>query len=352
MEKRKLASIRRVKEIKPIENADAIELAIVDGWQCVTKKGEFQVGDLGVYFEIDSFLPIDDKYEFLRKSSYKKIMNPLAGQREEGFRLKTVKLRGQVSQGMILPLNFFHELQNSDQAFSEGYDLTELLNIDKFDPPLSANLAGVAKGLFPSFIQKTDQERIQNLIEYFSIYKETEFEVTEKVDGTSMTVYLSEGNFGVCSRNLELVDAQDNGLWKMAKELKLEPALRQRNQNIAIQGELIGEGIQKNPLRIKGQQFLVFDIYLIDEHKYASGKDRQTIMQYLQTFGNILHVPIVYPASKVFEEHNDISSLLNFAAGKSFINPNVEREGLVFKAVDGSLSFKVVSNKYLLKMHS
>jgi len=113
---RKLATIRKVNEIKPIEGADMIELAIVDGWQCVVKKGEFKPGDPGVYFEIDSYLPIEERYEFLRKSSYKKIPDQLQGQRAEGFRLKTVKLRGQISQGLMLPPGYFPRIKNNHRG--------------------------------------------------------------------------------------------------------------------------------------------------------------------------------------------------------------------------------------------
>ena len=136
---RKLASIRKVREIKPIEGADAIELAIVDGWQCVAKKGEFKVNDLCVYFEIDSFLPIKDEFEFLRKSSYKKMGEA------EGFRLKTIKLRGELSQGLIIPISNFNE---DIQKMEEGTDLTDILEVQKYEQPIPAQLAVRLKAHF------------------------------------------------------------------------------------------------------------------------------------------------------------------------------------------------------------
>jgi hypothetical protein len=152
---RNLATIRRIKEINPIEGADAIELAVVDGWQVVVAKNVgHQVGDLVVYCEIDSFLPIESEFEFLRKSSYKKMGD------QEGFRLKTIKLRGQISQGLILPYSVIPIAQFATAAdLPEGMDVSEMLGIVKYEPPIPAHLAGKVKGSFPSFLRKTDEER-------------------------------------------------------------------------------------------------------------------------------------------------------------------------------------------------
>ena len=223
---RKLASIRKVREIKPIEGADAIELAIVDGWQCVAKKGKFKVNDLCVYFEIDSFLPIKDEFEFLRKSSYKKMGEA------EGFRLKTIKLRGELSQGLIIPISNFNE---DIQKMEEGTDLTDILEVQKYEQPIPAQLAGQVRGLFPSYIRKTDQERIQNL--FYKInekYKDVDFEVTLKLDGTSCTYYVvnplihntkleepADFYFGHCSRNLDTKEG-DSTPWVIARNNKIK----------------------------------------------------------------------------------------------------------------------------------
>jgi tRNA-binding EMAP/Myf-like protein len=147
---RKLASIRTITDIQPIPNADSIEVVSIGGWKVVSKKGEYNVGDMCVYCEIDSFLPVLPQYEFLRKSSYKKMSDGT-----EGFRLKTIKLRGQVSQGLVLPISILPE----GKTLFEGMDVTDVLSITKYEPPIPASLSGQVKGHFPSFLQKTDEER-------------------------------------------------------------------------------------------------------------------------------------------------------------------------------------------------
>jgi hypothetical protein len=168
MADRKLVTFRTVSDIRPIKDADMIELAIVDGWQLVVKKNEFNIGDRAVYCEVDSFIPCKPEFEFLRKSSYKKMGE------EEGFRLKTLRLRGEISQGLLLPLSSVDLKGDENEE-----DLASLLGIKLYEPPLPAQLAGLVAGLFPSFIQKTDQERVQNL--------------TGKLWGTGRTVTYTDG---------------------------------------------------------------------------------------------------------------------------------------------------------------
>lgn len=182
---RKLASIRTIAEIRPIPGADLIELAIVDGWQCVVKKGEFSPGDPCCYIEIDSVLPVRPEYEFLRKGCHRKAEWLPGG---EGFRIKTVKLRGQISQGLALPITTDHD---------EGEDVTDALGIVLWDPPVSANLRGQARGNFPSYIPKTDQERAQNCLRKLTeSYGDHTFEATLKLDGSSCTIYAKDGFLG------------------------------------------------------------------------------------------------------------------------------------------------------------
>ncbi|MCP4153505.1 MAG: RNA ligase (ATP) [bacterium] len=346
---RKLATIRIVKETKAIEGADMIELALVDGWQCVVKKGEFKTGEPGVYYEIDSFLPIEERYEFLRKSSYRKIQAPLQGERAEGFRLRTVKLRGQISQGLILPLHLFPELTET----APGTDVSDALSIEKYEPPIPASLAGDARGLFPGFIQKTDEERIQNLPEYFEQYKDTAFECTEKIDGSSMTVYYTDDDQGVCSRNLNLADTPQNTLWKLTKEMELHQLLKELGRNLALQGEISGEGIQANPLKIKGQGFFLFNIWDIDKKQYLAPPQRMEVFRFLKERCDIKHVPVISESMKVFETCPTMDELLQYAIGKSLLNKNAQREGIVLKSLETIdrvlISFKAISNKYLLK---
>ena len=195
---RKMATIRKIDALLPIVGADAIECAVVGGWTCVVKKGEFTVGDLAVYLEIDSWVPTE-LAPFLSKGK-----EPREFEGIKGERLRTVKLRGQLSQGLLLPLE--PTCTSIESELIEGLDVSLPLNIVKWERPMNAQLAGMAKGNFPSLIPKTDQERCQNLVTEIAqaITDRLQFEVTEKLEGSSMTVYLIDGVFGVCSRNLDL----------------------------------------------------------------------------------------------------------------------------------------------------
>lgn len=337
---RKLASIRRISDIQPIEGADMIELAIVDGWKVVVAKNVgHKVGDMVVYCEIDSFLPIKEEFEFLRKSSFKKMGD------QEGFRLKTIKLRGQVSQGLILPLSVLNpEGTNIYVTPFEGLDVTDMLDIVKYEPPIPAELAGKVKGLFPSFIRKTDEERIQNLTseyEKWRLQSQHQFYVTEKLDGSSATFYYKDGVFGVCSRNLELLETEGNTFWKVARELDLENKLSKLNVNITLQGELIGEGIQGNPYKIKGQTVRFFNVFDIDNQEYYG------LPNFLRTL-DVLELESVPVIDREFLLPESVDELLTYADKKSELNPNFDREGVVIRSYDRTISFKVISNKFLL----
>jgi RNA ligase (TIGR02306 family) len=343
---RKLVTTRLIKELVPIYGADNVELAKIDGWQCVVKKGEFKVGDVGVYFEIDSFLPIEPRYEFLHKSSFK-VLNGI-----EGFRIRTTKCKKQLSQGLLLPLFEFPELDIS-LCDSAGTDLTEKLNVKLYEPPIPVTLSGITKGLFPSFIPKTDAERIQNLIDPFLIFMNEEFEVTEKLDGSSMTVYWCNNQLGVCSRNLELKESDTNTLWKIVKQSGLDKALTKLGRNIALQGEIVGESVQKNPLKIKGNKFFLFNIWEIDHNRYLTPNERYNLYNTIQNeieSDLFNHVPIVCKSLYLFSVYHDLNQILDFAEGNSLINNTCLREGLVFKPWNESLIIlKAISNKYLLK---
>ena len=333
---RKLASIRRISDIQEIPGADMIELAIVDGWKVVVAKNVgHKVGDMVVYCEIDSFLPIREEFEFLRKSSYKKMSDG-----SEGFRLKSIRLRGTLSQGLILPLKDL-QLPNKD-LLREGMDVTSELDIIKYEPPIPAELAGKVKGLFPSFIRKTDEERIQNLADEYEEMKKHTYYVTEKLDGSSATFYYNNGEFGVCSRNLELLETEGNTFWKVARELDLENKLREYGANLSIQGELIGEGIQGNPYKIKGQTVRFFNLFDIDLREYHSLPVFQKTIEVL----GLETVPIL---NVRFNLPESIDELLKYADSKSVLNPNFDREGVVIRSLDRKISFKVISNKFLLK---
>lgn len=341
---RKMATVRRIDQIRPILDADAIECAVIGGWTVVVKKGEFKVGDVAVYCEIDSWIPTEIA-PFLSKGQ-----EPREYEGVKGERLRTVKLRGQLSQGLLLPFTagMATEIGAPPGAkFTDyvGVEVSDLLNIRKFEPPIPAQLAGDVKGPFPGFIPKTDQERVQNLSAELDAWSEEAdfWEVTEKLDGSSMTAYMRDGEFGVCSRNLELKRNADNSLWKAAEHQVLETILAGCGSNIALQGELIGEGIQGNPYKKRGQHFFLFDAYLIDEGRYMSPRERH---EFIARTG-ISHVPIIDRGGILRDI--DMEGILLGAEGKSILNEQTEREGLVFKREDGKASFKAISNKFLLK---
>lgn len=328
---RKLATIRVISDLQPIDGADRIEVATVDSWKVVVSKG-LKIGDPVVYCEIDSFLPIRPEFEFLRKSCYKKLADG-----QEGFRLKTIRLKGQVSQGLCIPLNELPQLSNN----KVGDDISEILGITKYEPPISAQLAGLAKGNFPSFLRKTDEERVQNLTKEYQEYLNSNlnFYATEKLDGSSATFYLKDGEFGVCSRNLELKENSDNSFWKIARDLNIEEKLKNLPFNACIQGELIGEGIQGNPYKIKGKTVRFFNFFNIDKYEYLPFEQLEIfcINNQLET------VPVFDIAlPKTIEE------LLLMAEGESSLF-QTEREGIVIRSTDCKISFKVISNKFLLK---
>lgn len=359
---RKLASVQLVESISPIEGADNIEKATILGWSCVVKKGEFKPGDLCVYFEIDSFLPIRPEFEFLRKSSFKRLPDGT-----EGFRLKTIKLKGQVSQGLALPLSSVIPILQSkfatvtdvgtitlsDEYYERnlvaGYDLSVDLCVIKYEPPIPVQLQGKVKGYFPSFIRKTDQERVQNIWHKIKDLDER-FEVTVKLDGMSCTYYLNNGVFGVCSRNMELEENEGNTFWKLARKYDIEKSLRLLGKNIALQGEVIGEGIQGNKENIKGQDFYLFDIFDIDNQRYLSPWSRWDVFCFLRRCDFPLpyfeHVDVLSRGCKR-SMFNSIDDILSYANGPSINSP--VREGIVFKSLTTDLTFKVISNEYLLK---
>ena len=334
---RKLATIRKIDLIRPIPDADAIECAVVGGWTVVIKKGDFKAGDLATYVEIDSWIPTE-LAPFLSKGKEPREYNGVRGER-----LRSVKLRGQLSQGLLL--DRFVALDKVGEIH-EGMDVSDLLNIVKYEPPVPACLAGKVRGGFPSFVPKTDQERIQNLtIEHAEwVTAGLTWELTEKLDGSSMTVYVNEQDQGVCSRNLNLYDTEGNTLWQVAHRDQIITALQDSQRNLAIQGELIGEGIQGNHYKIKGQSFYVFDIYDIDKGLYLTPKERRDFCE----FHELLHVPVIDTASHL-SLGETIEGLLKHAEGKSRLNPQTDREGLVFKCNEKQESFKTIANSYLLK---
>jgi RNA ligase (TIGR02306 family) len=342
MSERQLATIRKIAALEPIEGADAIEVAVVDGWKVVVKKGEFAVNQLAVYFELDAWIPTE-LAPFLSKGK-----EPRAFEGIRGERLRTVKLRGQISQGLLLPyietLTVEHEGNTGIGDWKEGDDVTEALGIKKWERPMNAQLAGMARGNFPALVPKTDQARIQNLTRDFEKLQEDTWSITEKLDGSSCTFYLdSEGEFHVCSRNLDLKPDEVNTFWKLALQLDIEAVMRRHSLlGMAIQGEMIGEGIQGNQYKTR-LDFYVYDMYNTSTGEYILPIQLEAACKRL----GLKHVPII--ASNTDIKEQTIESILQFAEGKSQLNGS-EREGLVFKSSTVHyLSFKAVSNRWLMK---
>ena len=332
---RKLASIQKIKALDPIENADAIERASVLGWQLVVKKGEFQVGDLVIYCEIDSLMPEKPEFEFLRP---------------RGMRIKTARLRGQISQGICFPLSFLP----ADFEVLEDADCTEALGIIKYEPPIPAHLAGIAKGKFPSFMPKTDETRVQVLQSLLDKFKGEKCYITEKLDGSSATYFVKEGEFGVASRNLELLEDAENSLWKVAREMDIENKLRSLGKNFALQGELVGEGIQGNKLKLRGQKVFFFNAFDIDAFQYLSFEDFSALMTQMD-------LPMVPVLSTDYLLENDIDAIVKMASVRSVMRPESWAEGIVIRPLvektdisdehlpQGRVSFKAINPEFLLK---
>lgn len=347
---RKLATVRRIAEINPIPDADKIVRATVDGWQLVTAiDNGFRVGDLVIYCEIDSWIP-HAVAPFLSKGKEPRVFDGIAGER-----LRTMRMRGQISQGLLLPVHsdstgtYLMIMDEEDGEYSvtvsEGDDVTELLGIVKYEAPVPACLAGEVKGMFPSVIPKTDQERIQNLTTEFEVWKEEGllWEETEKAEGSSMTVYRYQDYVGVCSRNLDLKRNPGNSLWATAIRYDLEQLLASTGRQLAIQGELVGEGIQGNIYQLRGQDFFVYDIYDIDRGDYLLPEERDELMRQW----NLRHVPVL--RSSVSFAGMTVADVLKSADGKSVLGMiGCLREGVVYKCRTRSLSFKAISDQYLL----
>ena len=348
---RKLASIQTVSLTEPIPNADAIERIKILGWWVVGKKGEYRPGDRVVYCEIDSLLPERPEFEFLRPSSFKPaIMDGDVTIQRAGFRIKTIKLRGQVSQGICFPLSILPPAAPTDI----GCDVTEFLEIVKYEPPIPVGMGGRIKGPFPAFLSKTDEIRIQVLEPILERYRGQSFHMTEKLDGSSMTAFLRDGEFGLCSRNQWLDESDEtNVMVRLARTLDLPGKLARIRERFgfqpAIQGEVIGPGIQKNKYGLARVDLRVFNILDIDQCRLV---DHSLFVNAL-SIAELTGVPQLGP---MVLDHT-IDQLVELSIGGSVLQPKTQREGIVFRPdaeqfdqdVGGRLSFKVINPQFLLK---
>ncbi|MCL2804491.1 MAG: RNA ligase (ATP) [Treponema sp.] len=330
---RSLVTIQKVKEISPIADSDFLELAHVMGWQCVAKKGEFKAGDMGVYFEVDSFLPLDERYEFLRASSFRD--NADNG---IGFRIRTMKMRGQLSQGLLLPLEKFPELEGCEA----GSDVTEKLNVKKWYIPETANAGGTIMGDRPHGIPASDEIRIQSALELLEQLKGKPYYITTKMDGTSGIVYYIDGKIGCCSRNKEIKDEEGALYWLPVYKYGLKEKFAKYGKNLVITGEIIGPGIQKNKLRLAEIEWNVFDVKDWDANRYLSYDDAVKTCADL----GLKTVPLE-ERGEAFDY--SLETLLEKAKGK--YPSGLDKEGIVIRDIKSpkAISFKVLNNDALLK---
>lgn len=367
---RNLATIRIIENIQPIPNADNIVVVSILGWKVVVKKGEFNVGDKCVYVEIDSILPSREEFKFLEKRKY---------------RIKTVKLKGQISQGICFPMSILNELKYNDII---GEDVSEVLGIEKYETSENINISKqkikyiypnwipffIRKFLtryfpalesifiklfiksfiksitWPSYFPKTDETRVQVLGDYLEKYQGTMCNVTEKLDGSSLSVFKINGKFGVCSRNLELQN-KDNNWWKVVEKYNLNKLLP---NGFALQGELIGPGIQDNKYKLEDHDVYFFNGYNIKERRYLSSDELTKLTAHLE----VRQVPFVTTITL----KPDIDFIVNLSIGKSQLNSKTQREGIVIRPYSdiyedicsgkfqgNRISFKAINPEFLLK---
>ena len=343
---RKLASVQRVWKIEPIEGADRIELAHVLGWQCVVNKGQILPMDTAVYFEIDSFLPIRPEFEFMRASSYKN--SDIMG---EGFRLKTMRFRGQLSQGLLLPLSMFPEIPADAEV---GTDVTELLGVRKWEIEERATTGGTVIGPLPYDIPHTDETRVQAMPELIQEFRGLEYYISTKMDGSSHSIGIDENGFHVTGHNYEYKDDGSSGFYKLVNErgykTKLEAFAKENGlKTLTIQGEYCGPGILKNRLKLVKPEWYVFTVR---ENGKRVGLDR--MLEVCRALG-LDHVPIEERGMDLPSKYPTVEALLERADGD--YPRGGKKEGIVIRPtepvfcplISASLSMKVVSNKYLLK---
>lgn len=322
---RKLASVQRVISVEPIENADSLEKVTVLGWHCVAKKGEYKAGDLCVYCEVDSILPDKPDFEFLRG---------------RGFKIKTIKLRGQVSQGICFPLYII-----PPNNYQEGDDVTEIMGVTKYEPIIPLSMTGQVEGYFPAFIPKTDEMRIQAVPNVLARHKGKEFYVTEKVDGCSITAWQMDGEFGVASRNLRYKESDSNIWWAAAKNIDLRDRMSSFD-GYALQGEVLGN-VQGNKYKFNKPTVYWFNAFNIKEHSYLNFSEFCNLISDM----GLKTVPIL----GTIELNHSVDGLVEMAKGKSTLS-DIHREGIVMRTVTddvdielGRLSFKVINPDFLLK---
>jgi hypothetical protein len=358
---RNLASVKKIISIKPIPGADKIECAQVLGFECVIGKNEFKINDLIVYFEVDSILPEKPEFEFLRPRK---------------FRIKIIKLKNQFSEGICFPLSILPK-----GKYKEDDDVTDIIGVIKYDPEATREKGQsepskpknpIIKFLmkfkwyrryfsskpekgWPEFIPHTDEERIQKVPYICTNYKNTLFVATEKLDGTSATYALKRlkrkwyhikdhFKFYVCSRHINIKTPNNSYYWKIAKQLNMKENLLELigdKEFVVLQGEIIGEGIQKNKYKLKGIDFKAFNLI------YPEGRLNQ-IKMWIYLTGCMNYITCVPLISSEFILGDSIQECVELSKGKSKL-ADIHREGLVIRNEDLKISFKIKNPEFTLQ---
>lgn len=336
---RKLVTVKRVDALTPIVGADAIEAARIGGWMSVVKKGEFVEGQPVLFFEIDSFLPASvPEFAFLSVRSSRKVLSP-EGVEVEGAILGTMKLRGQVSQGLILPLSFG---LTADSSQDEIDSAVTGLGVFKYEKPVPAGSAADIVGAFPGRLMKTDSERVQNLSDAFlNSLDPSSWFATEKIDGTSATFWKEDGVLRAASRNWEISLEGANHHSVVAERFKLAEVIPDGG---FVQGEIFGEGIQSNPLRVQGLRFAVFS------HGVVGAKNHPAEFNSWAREHSAPVLDLRLPSTAV-EAVEQVDGM------KSTFNASAQAEGVVWWNTDGELfteiggrpNFKAINNRFLMK---
>ena len=328
-----LASIQKVLKVDPIEGADKIEKIKVLGWELVAAKGEFKEGDICVYIEIDTVVPDKPEFEFLKKYN---------------FRIKTIKLRGQISQGISLPFDLKY-IPFKD--YKIGDDVSELIGVEKYEKPIPLGMGGkIRRAGLPFGIPITDETRVQSIPDIINELYGVEVYFTTKCDGTSATYAIKNEDYHVCSRNNSYFKDEKNVYWKISDKYQIEEQVKSSKKNIAIRGEICGPGIQNNKLKLKDHDLFVFDVLDLDSYEYYNYPE---ILQICHLMG-LNMVPLDHI---ITEFKYTLEELLVLAKGLYKGTTN-RREGIVGRPVSkkmisasnkGRMSFKVLNNDYLLK---
>ncbi len=294
-----LATIQRVKDVRNLLNSDMLDIVTILGWNVVTKRGEFVNDGLAVYCCIDSILPETPTFEFLRNKN---------------FRIKPIRLRGQESAGIAFPLSILPE-----GDYVEGQDVTEIVGVRKFIKPIPPELSGKVVGNFPGFLHMTDEKNLRSYPFALEELYGRPFYITRKEDG---------GEFGVCSRTLQLEPSETNGFWRMARKYDIEAKLKEYfpDQDVCLQGEVMGPGVNGNQLRLTEMDFRFFNLYNINNRQSYG----YHVLMDFATCTKIPMVPVVQVGSAFSYTIEELVSL----ADKQIYPEGNHAEGIVVRATE------------------